>query len=270
MKKQYMDFVPSAKEADAPKKPVKKKTVVMPDAKPRARRVVSRAASGAATRTAAKKPVRQATRTAKPAAQQVARVTKPVAKTVSRPASGAAAKTAKTTKPVAFSGEKRPKLGMVEDLNPKFVKTDVPKRPLSSRAEASHFKTEKPELMTAKAKKVGNRANTRTNSKKSAKTGVKPVENSVENSKNSSAQATYQPPKNPFINQGKVEKRPLSKNVYAKRTPLPKEILEEPKGPVTIISKPEKDANVGLIVAVILTIILGAAAGTVAFLLLPK
>jgi hypothetical protein len=67
--------------------------------------------------------------------------------------------------------------------------------------------------------------------------------------------------------QAKIEKRPLSKNVYQKNITVPK---EEPKGPVTIIAKPEKDAKVRLIVAVILTIILGAAAGTVAFLLLPK
>ena len=39
---------------------------------------------------------------------------------------------------------------------------------------------------------------------------------------------------------------------------------------VTIISKPEKDTKVGRVVAIILAIILGAAAGTVAFLLLPK
>ncbi len=77
----------------------------------------------------------------------------------------------------------------------------------------------------------------------------------------------FQVPKNPFINQGKVEKRPLSKNVYQKKIVVPK---EEPKGPVTIISKPDKDTHVSLVVAVILTIILGAAAGTVAFLLLPK
>ena len=174
----------------------------------------------------------------------------------------------KTTKPVAFSDEKMPKLGMIEDLNPKFVKTDVPKRPLSSRSvDGSHFRAEKTGVAAIKAQKVGNRVHTKNN----AKTEVKPVEKSVENSKKSTAaKNTYQPPKNPFINQGEVEKRPLSKNVYTKRTPLPKEALEEPKGPVTIISKPEKDAHVGLIVAIILTIILGAAAGTVAFLLLPK
>ncbi len=45
---------------------------------------------------------------------------------------------------------------------------------------------------------------------------------------------------------------------------------EEPKGPVTIITKPEKDSHVGIIVTIIMTIILGATAGTVAFLLLPK
>ena len=74
-------------------------------------------------------------------------------------------------------------------------------------------------------------------------------------------------PKYPFINQEKVKKRPLSTNVYRKEIKTP---VEEPKGPITIISKPEKDAHASLIITVILTIILGAAAGTVAFLLLPK
>ena len=59
----------------------------------------------------------------------------------------------------------------------------------------------------------------------------------------------------------------LSKNVYKKKVVVPK---EEPSGPTTIIEKPEKDSKVGMVVAIILTIILGAAAGTVAFLLLPK
>ena len=66
-------------------------------------------------------------------------------------------------------------------------------------------------------------------------------------------------------------KRPLSKNVYKKTAPVAKVAAkEEPKGPVTIITKPEKDAHVSVIVTIIITIILGAAAGTVAFLLLPK
>ncbi len=70
-----------------------------------------------------------------------------------------------------------------------------------------------------------------------------------------------------FVNTEKVAKRPLSKNVYQKKIVEPK---EEPQGPVTIIHKPEKDSRVGLIVTIIITIILGAAAGTVAFLLIPK
>ena len=95
----------------------------------------------------------------------------------------------------------------------------------------------------------------------------RPVEKVVEKSKAENKKDVFVPPKNPFINQEKVIKRPLSKNVYQKKVEVPK---EEPKGPVTIIAKPEKDAHVSLVVAVILTIILGAAAGTVAFLLLPK
>ncbi|MBR3143663.1 hypothetical protein IKF12_00445 [Candidatus Saccharibacteria bacterium] len=76
---------------------------------------------------------------------------------------------------------------------------------------------------------------------------------------------TYKTPH--FVNTEKVAKRPLSKNVYQKKIVEPK---EEPQAPVTIIHKPEKDSKMGLIVTIILTIILGAAAGTVAFLLLPK
>ena len=94
------------------------------------------------------------------------------------------------------------------------------------------------------------------------------VEKSVEKSNKSKAEKnTFKVPNPPFINQEKVTKRPLSKNVYQAKI---KEFKEEPKGPVTIISKPEKDSKTGLIVTIILTIILGATAGTVAFLLLPK
>ena len=81
------------------------------------------------------------------------------------------------------------------------------------------------------------------------------------------AGTVFQPPKNPFINHGHIAKRPLSKNFYQK----PPQVSEEkPSGPVTIITKPEKDTKVGIVVTIILTIILGAAAGTIAFLLLPK
>ena len=79
----------------------------------------------------------------------------------------------------------------------------------------------------------------------------------------------FKVPKVRFVNTEKVVKRPLSKNVYHRKIAEPKEV-EKPQKPVTIINKPEKDSKMGMIVAIIITIILGAAAGTVAFLLLPN
>lgn len=98
---------------------------------------------------------------------------------------------------------------------------------------------------------------------KEAKTDISATEKKQE------AKKLRLPSSKVFINTEKVEKRPLSKNVYKPRKIVvtPK---EEPKGTVTIIEKPEKDSKMGLVVTIIITIILGAAAGTVAFLLLPK
>lgn len=84
-----------------------------------------------------------------------------------------------------------------------------------------------------------------------------------------------------FLNTNKIEKRPLSGTYAKKVVPVPETVLEkkaenskkerkEKRGPERIISFPERDSKAGMIIAVILTIILGAAAGTVAFLLLPK
>ena len=75
-------------------------------------------------------------------------------------------------------------------------------------------------------------------------------------------------PKARFINTDKIVKRPLSRSVAPKKPVVVPE--KEISDPARIIAKPEKDSKAGLIIAVILTIILGAAAGTVAFLLLPK
>ena len=80
---------------------------------------------------------------------------------------------------------------------------------------------------------------------------------------------TFEVPKARFVNTEKVAKRPLSKNVYPRKAVVPEE-PEKPSKPVTIINKPEKDSKIGMVVAIIITIILGAAAGTVAFLLLPN
>lgn len=148
-------------------------------------------------------------------------------------------------------------LGIIEDLSPRASTSQLYQPIANSRAAAS-----KPSVKELKAQKISG--------KPFSRHVESPVENSVENSaKKSSAsdsKRTFVPPK--FINQDKVAKRPLSKNVYRKKIVPAKE--PSSKKPITIIAKPEKDAKVGLIVAIILTIILGAAAGTVAFLLLPK
>ena len=116
-----------------------------------------------------------------------------------------------------FSIKSESRLGVVEDVDTKFVKTDVPKRPLSKEPQAHS--------------------------------------------------GSYTVPKSPFINQANVTKRPLSKHVYTKKI---EPVEEKKQGPVKIIEKPKKDSKIGLVITIILTIILGAAAGTVAFLLLPK
>ena len=151
-----------------------------------------------------------------------------------------------------------PALGVVEDLSNKFVNTEVPKRPLNVPISE--------DAATAKAKKMKLKRNLNVTDQATAE----PKKNGT---KGRGANATYQTPKTPFINQGKIEKRPLSKNVYQKKAlAITKQELskQEPKGPVAIIAKPEKDSHVGVVVTIIITIILGATAGTVAFLLLPK
>lgn len=202
-----------------------------------------------------------------PAAKPVTRpVAKPAAKSVARPAARpVAAKPAakpapkKITRritppeddfeveeifaerkqPAGVSPSKGVKFGVIEEYQPKFVRaTEVKKRPLG--APASKKPAQKP----------------------AAKAASKPV-----------AKPAYKPAplgqRTTFLNTNKIEKRPLSKNVYTKTpTIVPKE--EKQEKPVKIIEKPDKDSKAGLVIAIILTIILGAAAGTVAFLLLPK
>ena len=220
MNKKYMDFVPS--------KPVEK----------------------SAGRAVSKKPVEKKV-AAKPVTKKTVAKQKPAREEVvlQEDVLLAGAET--------FSLKKEPVYGIVEDYRPKFVKTEVAKRPLSR----GHFASSKSELAEAKAMKVAARK---------IEKPVRPVEKPVEKSeaaKVATDKTKMKVPKSPFINQAKVTKRPLSKNIY-ERTVKPTE--EVATGPVTIISKPEKESKVSLVVTIIITIILGAAAGTVAFLLLPK
>ena len=143
----------------------------------------------------------------------------------------------------------QPQLGVFENLNERFVTKNVPKRPLGQGDKSNEA------LRTAKAQ----------NLRGARPVSTTPVEKPVENS---SAKGAYKVPKSPFINQEKVVKRPLSKNVYPQTVKeAPK---QEQKEPVTVISKPEKDSHVNVVITIIITIVLGAAAGTIAFLLLPK
>ena len=160
-----------------------------------------------------------------------------------------------TTSSQTVSVKSEPKLGIIEDLHPNFIKTDVAKRPLSPRSNTPA----KTPLQIAKSQKVGLKQ------RKASTSAPSKTTTTTQNAKTSTQAFTV--PKSPFINQGKIAKRPLSKNVYQKAVP---EHTTEPTGTVTIISKPDKDAHIGIVIAIILTIVLGAAAGTVAFLLLPK
>ena len=153
------------------------------------------------------------------------------------------------------------KLGEIEDLNPQFVTTNVPKRPLN---DGTKKVVAQDNAKVIKQKKVGGRLK--------AKKANKVVAKQERAQRKVASKEAYAVPKSPFINQDKVTKRPLSRNVYQaqqKKVVAPTEKKTDGK-PVTIIAKPKKDSKVGLVVTIILTIILGAVAGTVAFLLLPK
>ena len=101
---------------------------------------------------------------------------------------------------VASQAKSTPKLGEIEDLTARYTEADLKKRPLGEKRqpEVKHA-----ELAKIKAQKVGNK-------------GVDFKEKSKVDSKAKEEKKTYKTPKSPFINQEKVVKRPLSKNVYRK------------------------------------------------------
>lgn len=239
MNKRYMDFVPVNGE-----KPVKKQAS-RPSPRPAVIQRMPRSSVVAKETVARPLAARKVVR--KPAVSVVSKPQKKVYRELPKE---------KPATKSAFSLKDTPQFGVIEDLNPKFVKTEVPKRPLSSGNISS---TPKAEAKALKAKKIGGR--------RAKKAVEKPVEKQDEVSMKTAEAQTFKTPHSPFINQEKVAKRPLSKNVYQKKIEPTK---EKESGPITIISKPEKESHVGLVIAIILTVVLGAAAGTVAYLLLPK
>ena len=200
-------------------------------------------------------------------------------------------------RPAGVSTGLEPKFGVIEDYRPKFVRTEVPKRPLATKPVASSV-----EKKNVAPKKVVKPAMTRpvvTKSGSIVRPGApkRPVANrsvtqpKLAIQKTAVQRSVAQPkpvakkpvgPEGPritkFLNTNKIEKRPLSRTVPKFVPPVPEPKFEdEPekkskkkKTPERIIAMPDKDSRAGMIIAVILTIILGAAAGTVAFLLLPK
>ncbi len=163
-----------------------------------------------------------------------------------------------------FSSNPTPEYGVIEDYEPLkkdqkissksfetpvFKAANVEKRPLSA---PHHFVSKKAmqDITAAKAEKISK----------------KPLDLSKKAVKKPTPKKETEDFKTPFINRN-VEKRPLSKTVYPPKTI---KVSEESSGPVTIINKPEKDAHASLVIVILLTIILGAAVGTVAFLLLPR
>ena len=252
MNQRYIDFVPAKKDAKEATKPTStaffvQKTVVK-ELKPVAKPVTPVAkVEPTEIKPVFKPTVRPAAPAPKPAATPVSAL-KPAPKPVAEEPLNPAAKTFVKSKDTFF--------GVIEDYEPLFVGAQVEKRPLSTPRQSATLAAE------AKSKKV-----------RSPLFGAnKPAKAPAPEKEAPAAAKTpeFEPlktPSTPFIKSAQVEKRPLSKNVYKKTAPAP---VEEPSAPVTIIDKPEKDAHIGPIIAIVLTIILGAAVGTVAFLLLPK
>lgn len=174
---------------------------------------------------------------------------------------------------------RRPKYGEIEDFSEKFVKTDVEKRPLGGKNSASSAKAKKLvkssfiEKTKEAAEKVirGKAGKAPKSTPDEGEDADKIIESAAKSAKKVDDKLRL--PRPQFVNTDKITKRPLSRTSRALSTTRVKKAPEPEKettGVVTIINKPEQDSRVGLIVTIIITIILGAAAGTVAFLLLPK
>lgn len=273
MSKKYMDFVP-VKNAD-------NRAAVLSGA-PRRTNVAQSAVVSVRT-TTVKRGLTRAQLPAKPKVMMPEPTATPRSKTILRSASKQPVAQRATAQRQMYVGSNKTvdnrggfairddvKLGEIEDLSPKFVKVDVPKRPLGDNrhnVQQPVVSNETKEAKEAKPKKLMGRFR----SKKAAKNTTKAAAKAPVSSEMVAMQKkdTFVAPKPAFINQDKVAKRPLSKNVYEKKV-VTTTNKKKSDTPVAIIEKPEKESKIGLVVTIILTIILGAVAGTVAFLLLPK
>lgn len=208
-----------------------------------------------------------------------------------------------------FSLKERPQFGVIEDFQPRFLNTEVEKRPLSGALalEPQEAQTEvKPAQQRAKAgnAKIERKTRNVRNVGDAPAAGNAGINSAAERTR-AARQTKMQIPKARFINQNKVAKRPLSKTAYAEpgygtvsgtRTGVSAaggmvrggatiaggatggkaggakmaKKIENAGGALKVKKNAPKGGAAGMICAIILTVILGAAVGTVAFLLLPK
>ena len=185
------------------------------------------------------------------------------------------AKTFETQSSAAF--------GVFEDYVPidsrkaGYYAANFEKRPLSEPARSSKVATSsansatpvsdtsEAELKAAKAEKILKRPDLKAGLRSEKGTRDSADAKSSDEKAKSEPKSTIQTPR--FINTHNIEKRPLSKTNYQARAEAPKNVLSDP---VTIVDRPENESRLGLILTIIFTIILGAAVGTIAFLLMPK
>lgn len=202
-------------------------------------------------------------------------VTKPVVKPAARPATRPAVKP--TPRPVEkpvenFENTPDDELdnlddfdsifGVIEDYHPVNNPPKIAKRPLS--APGHHLLSRR----QAKAEKQPEILETEEPENSEITDSVNPE---AETKRSNKITEQLKAGKSPFIRTNSIEKRPLSNSVAPKKPVITaKTVKEEFSDPATIIEKPEKDAHIGIVVTVILTIVFGAAIGTAAFLLLPK
>lgn len=212
-----------------------------------------------AQRQAVQRPVVQKTSVSRPVIAKSTPV-KPVQKPVEKPVEKSVQKTASSDFEDFDSI-----FGIIEDYRPANHPQEIEKRPLSTpeKREKTSDQAIDEALEELAKEEPGN-----TQDLEEAISDIQSVKESP--AKHSSRiNELLKSGKSPFIRTGAIEKRPLSNSVATKK-PAIKPSLNEPSDPATIIEKPEKDAHVGIIITVILTIIFGAAIGTAAFLLLPK
>lgn len=227
MNKRYIDFVPSKSTNTTKKSGRSSLHVEMPTPQPKARQPGTKSRSKHPTPPHRSLPSRGPATKVRAASQQSVNVRRsstprPATRaTINKPTrtpqatyqpashsprSNVARPTPVRSAPMNRPRPNRPTISIIEDSGPKFVNTNVPKRPLNQ----------------AGAAKVP------------------------------------------------ASKRALRHPSLASTTAKPTHTSKTQNAPAAIIEKPKKESRVGLIITIIITIILGAAAGTVAFLLLPK